>query len=526
MPSLPTPSQPGRALAAYLPYSRAPAATGGPGTQDAPPAYKRYARAPRTVLPWHAPDPGTPQGRLSLLLRETHGLVRERWLHPLTLATRPLGAPPVATVGRPAPSGGARYPTEVYVAPPGDEQQAQGLYHYDPVHHALEQVRRGDRRTALTAALGEPPAAPVTTVLVITTVFWRTGVKYGEFGYRLQTQEAGVLAAQALAAGSVVGARGALHLSFDDLRVNALLGLPDGGEEAALAVVTFTHDEDAPPARRRPAGGSGVRQALGVPFVERPSPPVLAHRLPVGAALHRATMRAPSGAGRAPRSSVPSPRPPSGSGIRLPLPTAEPGHQVHRLPSPLRGFLPHPAPLAALGAVLAAASAPCPGDLDGLLGSEAVRLHCLAPRVEGVAPGLYAYGAAEHVLRPTGDRQALEELCWSVAAGATRLAWSESAFTLFVTGDPQQVDRVAELGDRWYRVLQARTGAAVHRAALAAAGWGLAARIFSDTGTDAVAASLGCADGSQVLAALPVGRTRPGPAVDRRAVTGPGPIRS
>ncbi|MFF4407457.1 SagB/ThcOx family dehydrogenase [Streptoverticillium reticulum] len=521
MPSLPAPSQRGHALAAYLPYSRAPAATGGsPGTQDVPPSYKRYARAPRTVLPWHAPDPGTPQGRLSLLLRETHGLVRERWLHPLTLATRPLGTPPVATVGRPAPSGGARYPTEVYVSPPGSEQQAQGLYHYDPVHHALEQVRGGDHRAALTAALGEPPAAPATTVLVITTVFWRTGVKYGEFGYRLQTQEAGVLAAQALAAGSAVGARGALHLSFDDLRVNALLGLPDGGEEAALAVVTFTHDEDAPPAPRQ------TGEAPGVPVVERPSQPVLAHRLPVGTALHWATMRAPTGAGRAPRPSVTPPSPSSGTDVRLPPVAAEPDRQVHRLPSPLRGFLPHPAPLAALATVLAAASAPCPGDLDGLLGSEEVRLHCLASRVEGVAPGLYAYGGAEHVLRPTGGQRALEELCWSVTAGATRLAWAESAFTLFATGDPQQVHKVAELGDRWYRVLQARTGAALHRAALAAAGWGLAARIFSDTSTDAVAAFLGCADGSQVLAALPVGRTRPGPAVDRRAVTGPGPTRS
>jgi SagB-type dehydrogenase family enzyme len=75
---------------------------------------------------------------------------------------------------RTAPSAGALFPLELYVATAG------GVFHYDPARHALERRGRDDVRAALSrAALEQESVRDAPAVFVITAVSRRTAAKYG-----------------------------------------------------------------------------------------------------------------------------------------------------------------------------------------------------------------------------------------------------------------------------------------------------------------------------------------------------------
>ncbi|MFC4534185.1 SagB family peptide dehydrogenase [Sphaerisporangium dianthi] len=240
-------SAPGDATRLYLAAMR----NRGPLSIDregVPTRHKRYPDAERAVLPWGAQG-GTALDLVGELLRELLGVARLMWFHQLDDLGGPLGGPPVLLLGRPAPSGGGLYPIEAYVA--AGEPRVPGLpaalYHYDPVHHALERVRQGDHIPALTGLLADPAAPDVT--IVLSAVFWRSMFKYGDFGYRLICQETGVLLAQAMAVAGRLGLTARARLRFPDGDVDRLLGL-DGAREAALAVLTLTLPHPATPDNR------------------------------------------------------------------------------------------------------------------------------------------------------------------------------------------------------------------------------------------------------------------------------------
>ena len=136
---------------------------------------------------------------------------------------------------RTAPSAGALYPLEVYLA------TAQGMYHYEPAGHHLTLKAPSDLRHALYAAAYQQEAilqAPV--VIVIAGVYARTAQKYGaERSPRYVHLEAGhaaqnvLLQAVALELGAVViGA-------FDDAGIRQVLGL--GAEQQPLYLIPVGH---------------------------------------------------------------------------------------------------------------------------------------------------------------------------------------------------------------------------------------------------------------------------------------------
>ena len=122
---------------------------------------------------------------------------------------------------RSAPSAGALYPLELYLA------VAEGVYYYQPPAHALHVVWKEDRRRALweaglrQGALGEAPA-----IFVVTAVYERTEVKYGERAERYVQLEAGH-AAQNILLQAVALELGAVPIgAFYDDQVQAALHLP------------------------------------------------------------------------------------------------------------------------------------------------------------------------------------------------------------------------------------------------------------------------------------------------------------
>jgi len=135
---------------------------------------------------------------------------------------------------RTAPSAGALYPVETYVAANGVTGVIPGIYHYSVRHHALEQFRKGNLGEEVArAALDQGICASAPVVLFWTAIFERSRWKYGERAYRYVYLDAGHMAQNlALAAVSLGLGSCQIAATFDD-EVNELLGA-DGEEESVL----------------------------------------------------------------------------------------------------------------------------------------------------------------------------------------------------------------------------------------------------------------------------------------------------
>jgi SagB-type dehydrogenase family enzyme len=123
---------------------------------------------------------------------------------------------------RTAPSAGALYPLEVYVA------TGTGLFHYEVEPHALNVVSREDVRPALQqAALGQAAVGRAPAVFVIAAVYERTAVKYGaERSPRYVHLEAGHVAQNLLLQAVGLGLGAVPIGAFDDAGIQQAMGLP------------------------------------------------------------------------------------------------------------------------------------------------------------------------------------------------------------------------------------------------------------------------------------------------------------
>jgi SagB-type dehydrogenase family enzyme len=134
---------------------------------------------------------------------------------------------------RTAPSAGALYPLELYLA------TSEGLFHYRPQGHLLIGVGTADVRPALQrAAHGQGAVGQAAAVFVIAAVYARTASKYGsERGMRYVHIEVGHAAENLLLQATALGLAAVPVGAFDEGAVQRVLDLPDDEDPLYLIPV-------------------------------------------------------------------------------------------------------------------------------------------------------------------------------------------------------------------------------------------------------------------------------------------------
>ena len=136
---------------------------------------------------------------------------------------------------RAAPSAGALYPLEVWVA------TASGFFHYEPHQHRLTRHLERDLRPDIhRPALMQEAILQAPVVIVIAAVYERTAQKYGEQRTpRYVHMEAGHSAQNLLLEAVALGLGGVLIGAFNDREVERVLSLP--ADQKPLYLIPVGH---------------------------------------------------------------------------------------------------------------------------------------------------------------------------------------------------------------------------------------------------------------------------------------------
>lgn len=205
--------------------------------------FKSYPRLPKIVLPQPAEELDHPLGSVLRLRRSKRSfsptplsleeLSALLW-HAVAIQDRPAGNSQKEwdRTRRPYPSGGARYPIEIYpVVFRGSASLPAGVYHYNFRQHALEILPRdvrlaGEKHKLFT----QPWLFEVPVAFFLTAVAWRSAIKYGEFAFRLTLFEAGHIMQNFYLVSTALGLAGCSFAAFDEKNVAVLLGIYGTGE--------------------------------------------------------------------------------------------------------------------------------------------------------------------------------------------------------------------------------------------------------------------------------------------------------
>ena len=172
------------------------------------------ATARRRSVREYAPDPLT-LAEISQLLWSAQGL------------TSPEGL-------RAAPSAGARYPLETYLA------CAEGLFRYEAANHTLVKVNRGDLRGPLAeACLGQSFVQEAAVSIIFAAVYGRTTSRYSDRGIRYVHIDVGHAAQNVHLQAEALGLASVPVGAFKDDFVARALALP--GNHSPIYVVPVGH---------------------------------------------------------------------------------------------------------------------------------------------------------------------------------------------------------------------------------------------------------------------------------------------
>jgi len=404
---------------------------------------------------------------------------------------------------RAAPSAGALYPTETYVAVRDLPGLEPGLYNYQVPTHDLVLLWEDDPFDALKAACGGAGRFDETGLcLIFTGLFWRSAWRYQERGYRRVLLDTGHILANLAAYAPEVAATAHPHFGFVDPAINGLFFFDDS-VEAALACVPITDGES--PAAPGPLWASATGDGDALQPVTIGDESDLAASATV--TLHRASSCWKSGPGVATEGHEAEV---SKRSIPLPAPEALDVPKVILRRRSARSYSGASVPLDALGQTLGyslgrgdGARAPRLATRDaGLLSC-----HVVALEVDGLDPGLYAVEGAGEALLPLA-MGSLRERLFHLSLGQ-EIAQRAAAVVIYTA---PAADSIAAFGDRAYRYLHLEAGMAGQRLQLAAQAKGLGACGIGGFFDDETATLVDCKANDFVLYLVTIGMSGDRPA--------------
>jgi SagB-type dehydrogenase family enzyme len=137
---------------------------------------------------------------------------------------------------RAAPSAGALYPAELYVAVRDIDELDAGIYHYEVPDNQLALLSRGDpTERVCEVCCGQQYAHGAAGTVLISAVIERTTRKYGDRGYRYVLLDIGHLGQNLCLACTALGLSIVTTCGFYDDEAADMLGI-DGYDEAVFYV--------------------------------------------------------------------------------------------------------------------------------------------------------------------------------------------------------------------------------------------------------------------------------------------------
>jgi len=192
----------------------------------------------------------------------------------LTASAEAPGEPGGHVFYRAAPSAGALYPTEIYVAVRSHPEIPSGVYNMSFRGHVLQRVAppgfgpEGEElhRLLLDATVGHPAVAAADVVILASAVWNRSAWRYGARAYRRCMLDSGHVIGNLVAYAPLEGFAAIPLSSFVDAEVAGLLGI-DTKIEGPLAVIPLVAAEKL--AENPELLGPGLRSS---PFAKKERP--------------------------------------------------------------------------------------------------------------------------------------------------------------------------------------------------------------------------------------------------------------
>jgi len=132
------------------------------------------------------------------------------------------------------PSAGGRYPLEIYIVALNVESLEHGIYHFNVKKNSLEMILKGDFKDDVIHLSGNQEwIKDCGIVVLISAIFGRTKIKYGERGYRYVLMEAGHIAQNLYLVSETLNLGCCTIGGFLDDEINKILDI-DGKKETVI----------------------------------------------------------------------------------------------------------------------------------------------------------------------------------------------------------------------------------------------------------------------------------------------------
>jgi SagB-type dehydrogenase family enzyme len=136
------------------------------------------------------------------------------------------------------PSGGARYPLELYVGIQDHPDLATGLYHYNVINHSLTKLFSSGHYEEMIDCVTADWAKKAPIIFMTSAVFTRTTMKYSDGGLSLILIEAGHMQQNLLLVATALGRKSCVINGFNRSKIEKLYDLDD--EEILLNLIPLS----------------------------------------------------------------------------------------------------------------------------------------------------------------------------------------------------------------------------------------------------------------------------------------------